>query len=104
MQISLILHAKSIDLFNVIVFIRATEHVITMLCHMTKNCGWQKHFSGMRIFRGFPRILNAPEPFLRSTQIRGENRGVGGVEGGGEGRGGVGLKSLMYKSLVSARQ
>ena len=33
-----------IDLFNVIVFIRATDHVITMLCHMTNNFGWQKHF------------------------------------------------------------
>ena len=26
-----------IDIFNVIVFIRATDHVITMLCHVTKN-------------------------------------------------------------------
>ena len=30
-----------IDLFNVIVFIPATDHVITMLCHVTRNCGWQ---------------------------------------------------------------
>ena len=36
---------EGIDLFNVIVFIRGTDHVITMLCHVTKNCGWQKHFS-----------------------------------------------------------
>ena len=35
---------KSIDLFNVIVFILATDHVITMLCHVTNYCGWQKHF------------------------------------------------------------
>ena len=33
-----------VDLFNVIVFIRATDHVITMLCHVAKNYGWQKHF------------------------------------------------------------
>ena len=31
-----------IELFNIIVFIRATHHVITMLCDVTKN--WQKHF------------------------------------------------------------
>ena len=29
-------HIHGIDLFNVIVFIRATDHVITMLCHVTK--------------------------------------------------------------------
>ena len=33
-----------IDYFNVIVFIQATDHVITMLCHVTKNIGWQKYF------------------------------------------------------------
>ena len=31
-----------VDLFNVIVFTRANEHVITMKCHMTKNSRWQK--------------------------------------------------------------
>ena len=35
---------SSIDLLDVIVFIWATAHVITMLCHVIKNCGWQKHF------------------------------------------------------------
>ena len=30
-----------IDLFNVIVFIRTTDCVITMLCHVTNNFGWQ---------------------------------------------------------------
>ena len=34
-------HVK--DLFNIIVFIPATDHMITMLCHVTKYCGWQKH-------------------------------------------------------------
>ena len=34
----------AIDLFNVFVFIVGTNHVITMLCHVTKNCGWQTHF------------------------------------------------------------
>ena len=34
----------SIDLFDVIVFIRATDHVITILFQVTNNCGWQKHF------------------------------------------------------------
>ena len=29
------------DLLNVIVLIRATDHMITMLCHVTNNCGWQ---------------------------------------------------------------
>ena len=36
--------ADCIDLFNVIVFIRASDHVITILCHVTKNSGWKKHF------------------------------------------------------------
>ena len=36
--------SECIDLFNVIVFIQATDHVITILCHVTNNCGWQKHF------------------------------------------------------------
>ena len=42
----LVLYYKSLRyrFFNVIVFIRATDHVITMLCNVTKNCGWQKHF------------------------------------------------------------
>ena len=30
-----------IDLFNVIVFIRAIDHVVTILCHVTINCEWQ---------------------------------------------------------------
>ena len=34
----------AVDLYNVIVSIRATDHVTTMLCHVTENCGWQKHF------------------------------------------------------------
>ena len=32
-----------IDLFNDIVFIQATDHVIKILCHVTNNCGWHKH-------------------------------------------------------------
>ena len=35
---------SSTDLFNVIVFIRATDHLITILSHLANNCGWQKHF------------------------------------------------------------
>ena len=30
--------------FNVIVFIRAIDHVITMLCHVNINYGWHNHF------------------------------------------------------------
>ena len=37
---------------NVIVFIRATDHVITMLCHVTKNCEWREHFQ----FQGYQLI------------------------------------------------
>ena len=37
-------NAQRVVKVNVIVFIWATDHVITMLCHMTKNCGWQKQF------------------------------------------------------------
>ena len=33
-----------IDFFNVIVLIQATDQLITMLCHVIKNYGWQKHF------------------------------------------------------------
>ena len=33
-----------IDLFNVIVFIRAINHVITMLCHLTKKLWMAKTF------------------------------------------------------------
>ena len=42
-SVYVIYHSESvcIDPFNVTVFIRATDHVITILCHVTKNCGWQ---------------------------------------------------------------
>ena len=36
--------AIATDLGNVTIFIRATDDMITILCHVTNNCGWHKHF------------------------------------------------------------